>query len=93
MKEDGCALQYIKEQTPELCLVAVKETGIALLWVKEQTSELCWEAVQQNNGRFLQYVKDQTPELCWEAVKQNERVLKYVRDPILREQIKIHFNL
>ena len=48
---------------------------------------------QYDNGRFLQYVKDQTPELCWEAVKQNERVLKYVRDPILREQIKIHFNL
>ena len=47
----------------------------------------------KQNGYALAFVKEQTPEICWAAVKQNGGALYFVKDPILQEQIKIHFNL
>jgi hypothetical protein len=55
VKQKGYALQYVKEQTPEICMEAVKENGYALQYVKEQTPEICMEAVKEN-GYALQYV-------------------------------------
>ena len=57
VKEDGYALRYVEEQTPEICLEAVKEDGYALQYVKKQTKDICLEAVKQNE-LALQYVKD-----------------------------------
>ena len=79
VRQDGMALQYVKEQTPEICMEAVKQNGWALEYVEEQTPEICMEAVKQN-GLVLQYVKEQTPEICMEAVKQNEWALTYVKE-------------
>jgi len=47
VKQDGYALKYVKEQTPEICLAAVKQDGHALRYVKEQTPEICLAAVKQ----------------------------------------------
>ena len=57
VQQNGCALQFVKEQTYELCLAAVQKNGWALKFVKEQTYELCLAAVQQY-GLALQEVKD-----------------------------------
>ena len=46
VKRDGMTLQFIKEQTPEICLEAVKRDERALAYVKEQTPEICITAVQ-----------------------------------------------
>ncbi len=35
VKQNGHALQYVKEQTPEICLEAVREDGHALQYVDE----------------------------------------------------------
>ena len=40
VKQDGLALEYVKEQIPEICLEAVKQNGLALAYVKEQTPEI-----------------------------------------------------
>lgn len=48
VKQNGTALRYVKEQTPEICLEAVKQNGIALEYVKEQTPEIYLEALKQN---------------------------------------------
>jgi hypothetical protein len=37
VKQDGDALQYVKQQTESICLAAVKENSYALQYVKEQT--------------------------------------------------------
>lgn len=47
----------MKEQTPEICLEAVRQDGNALAYVKEQTPEICIEAVEQDSSA-LKYVKD-----------------------------------
>lgn len=57
VKQDGHALQYVVEQTEEICLEAVKQDGFALRYVKEQTYQICLEAV--NKSRFaLRYVEE-----------------------------------
>ena len=58
VKQNGYSLQYVKEQTPEICMAAVKQNGYSLQYVKEQTPEICMAAVKQN-GDSLQYVKEQ----------------------------------
>ena len=40
VKPNGCALQYVKDQTTEICLEAVKQNGDALQYVKDQTNEI-----------------------------------------------------
>ena len=85
-KQDGSVLQYVKEQTPEICLEAVKQSGYALRYVKEQTPEICLEAVKEY-GLALQYVKEQTPEICLEAVKQSGCTLQYVDKAIFEADL------
>ena len=41
VKHDGMTLRYIKEQTNELCCMAVKQNGFALQYIENQTEELC----------------------------------------------------
>ena len=55
VKQNGLALRYVKEQTPDICLAAVKQNGLALRFVKEQTPDICLEAVKQN-GLALRFV-------------------------------------
>ena len=76
---DPCFLEYVKEQTDEVCLKVVKQNSWALLYVKKQTEAICIEAVKQN-GLVLQYVNEQTKAICIEAVKQNGLVLQYVNE-------------
>ena len=56
--------RFVKEQTEEICKLAVQQDGIALQFVKEQTEEICKLAVQQN-GHALKYVSTsfQTEEI------------------------------
>ena len=55
VKLDGCNLEYVKNQTEEICLAAVKNNGHALQYVKEQTPKImCVAAVKNNsNGSSL----------------------------------------
>ena len=55
VKQYGCSLQYVREQTFEICLEAVKQDGCSLRYVKEQTPEICLEAVKKD-GCSLRYV-------------------------------------
>ena len=56
VQQSGYALEYVKQQTPELCLAAVQKDGYALEYVTQQTPEICLAAVQQN-GYSIKYVR------------------------------------
>lgn len=71
------ALKYIEDQTPEICLAAVRRHGCALQYVKRQTPEICMEAVKRD-GYALKYVKEQTEEICIAAVEQDCDSLEFV---------------
>lgn len=73
------ALQFVKEQTPEMCLAAVKKTGEVLRYVKEKTYEICLEAVKNNWHALRDVPKEfRTPELCMICIKQNGYAIQYM---------------
>lgn len=39
VKQNGYALQYVREQTPEICMAAVKENKVALHYVDKSIFE------------------------------------------------------
>ena len=88
VRQCGYALQFVKEQTEEICLAAVRHYGHALQFVKEQTKEICLTAVRED-GYALKYVHNQTEEICLAAVKQNGDALKYVNSKFFEEEITV----
>ena len=80
ISKDGLLLEYINEQTPEICMKALKQNGLALEFVKEQTPEICMTAIKQN-GSALQFVTEPflTEEICILAVKNNGFVLQFIK--------------
>lgn len=76
---NGLALEFVKNQTEEICKAAVGNNGFALMFVKEQTESICLAAVR-NNGMALKFVKAQTERICLEAVKQNGMALAFVNE-------------
>lgn len=94
VKNNGYALLFVNNPTPEIYLEAVKNNGYALQYVNQTPlvgpmaltvkwiQEICLEAVRQN-GSALQYVKVQTPEICLTAVRQNPVILRYVKEQTL----------
>ena len=77
VKENGLALEYVQNQTPEICMEAVKQNGWALQFVKNQTPELCMTAVKEN-GFALEFVKNQTPEIIAAAIEQDPGAIEFV---------------
>ena len=75
--DDGMNLEYIDQQTPDICKLALKQNGRSLQFVKNPNKSHYLEAITQT-GRALQYVHEQTQSLCLHAVKQNGMSLKYV---------------
>ena len=55
VERNGYALQYVKDQTPDICLKAVEVDGDALRYVKDQTPDICLKAVERN-GYALRFV-------------------------------------
>src|SRR5574344_1664027 len=70
VKQNGYALEYVKEQTPVICLESVRQNGYALEYVKEQTHDICLEAIK-DNGLALRWVKEQTPLIIHYLKKYN----------------------
>lgn len=72
-------INFIKEQTDELCKIAVGQFGIALKYIINKTPELCKIAVN-SRGIALEFVPEelQTEEICKIAVKENGYALKFV---------------
>ena len=51
-KRNGYALQYVKEQTPEICLKAVKQEADALQFVNEDMFSEDTEIITLNGKRY-----------------------------------------
>lgn len=54
------AFIYVKEQTPEICMVAVKQNPRTLHDVMEQTFNICMIAVQEDSDA-IKFIRD--PEM------------------------------
>jgi hypothetical protein len=93
--ENAFSLSFIKNQTEELCLVAVRRRGIVLQFVKNQTDKICLAAVKQD-GTALAYVLNQTDEICLVAVTKYGFSLLCVKkqtDEICLAAVKENFHV
>ena len=81
VRENGYALQYVKEEsrTPALCLAAVQDRGLALQFVVDQTPAICLAAIRQCYAA-LKHVRQQTPDLCLAAIQEDAAALEFVRE-------------
>lgn len=79
IKQNGELIQYIENQTEEMCFESVKQDPYNIRFVIKKTEELCLFAVK-SCGFCLKYIDIQTKEMCVEAVKQHEFNLVYVQD-------------
>ena len=77
------ALKYIKEQSEDLHISAIKQDGLMLEFVKEEfkTGDLCTLAVEQNS-EALKFVPEcfQTNDMCTFAICQDANVFRYVKN-------------
>ena len=48
LSNDGLLIEYVKRQTEELCLVAVKQNGLALQFIHDPSISVCLAAIIQN---------------------------------------------
>lgn len=78
-REPGLLMQLTeKEQTEEMCMIAVEKDGKLLKEVYDQTTPVKARALF-NHPEALQYVRDQTPEDCLIAVSNDGMALRYVK--------------
>ncbi len=90
LNKDSEMLFFVKEQTEELCKIAVLKSSSSIRHVKNQTYDLCYLAVESDSSAF-EYVdkKLQTTELCIIAIKHKHKIfddpfnIQYVREDLL----------
>ena len=55
IKQSGFALQFVKEQTKDICLEAVKQREFALQFVKKEFKEVCLNFLNNSQVLFILY--------------------------------------
>ncbi len=68
---------FVKEQTEELCKIAVSNYGLSLQYVKNQTNDICKLAIL-NNVYSFNYIQNKTYDLCKYAIQQNIEIFRCV---------------
>ena len=80
----GCEnmLGFIKNQTEEICIKAVRNNAADLLKVREQTYLICLEAAKHakiNQGHLLGAVINQNATICTHFIQADPHAIAYVR--------------
>ena len=60
VKKDGWALEFVQEQTPELCLAAVKKDKVAIMYVSKKFDFLFQKKFKKMS---LKEIRAEVPEL------------------------------
>jgi hypothetical protein len=70
LPDNPSLIEYIEEQTEEMCIDVVKQKGMLLSYVKNKTYDICYEAVK-NDGDSIIFVPHQyqSYDMCCEALK------------------------
>ena len=69
MKQNGYALQYVEEQTPEICLAAVKQNGYSLRYVNPKIFESIEDEDMVDLGGGIVISKESIKSLIGKSLK------------------------
>jgi len=79
LKSDGLLLQFINNQTDEMCIIACKNNINSYQYIKNKSYNLD-KILLNNDGRILQFMNNQTDELCEIAIKNNIYAYQYIKN-------------
>lgn len=82
IKWNPLALEFVENQTEEMCLEAVSRQPYTIQFVKNRTDKICAKALEKE-PLTLRYVKNQNERMCLEAVTRNGWALHYVEKPTI----------
>jgi hypothetical protein len=80
IKRDVQNLTLIKNQTEELCFIALGHNLGAIEYINNPTKKMTDMAIKRNY-RLLPLIKNQTDEMCMEVVQKDGNMLKHVVNP------------
>jgi hypothetical protein len=75
--QKGYLLEYVEDQSDDVCMAAVSQDPHALRYVHNQTEAICLAAVGKH-GWALYHVRDKTPKICMAAVRRDGMALRFV---------------
>ena len=78
MKQSGLALQFVKKQTVEICLEAVKQNVWSLKYIKEQTPKICLELVKEK-PELISQLENRDDEIFLTTIRLNPNVFKKIK--------------
>lgn len=79
VRENHRALDYVKNQTEEICKFSVQHDWRSLNSVRNQTEDICKCALDKDVSA-LRFVKNQTVELCKYALDKDISALEWIKD-------------
>jgi len=82
---DGLCLQYIQNQSPKMCEVAMENNPDAFIYVKEHRLEMCYKALEHNLN-YYKYVPKRFKKDCRKYCDNIRDKLKEKRKRLKMEQ-------
>ena len=80
VKQDGGAIEYIKNPSLEVQLAAVNQNAYAIQDIKNPSPEVQLAAVN-HEGWAIYYIENPSPEVQLAAVNQNGDAIQYIENP------------
>jgi len=87
VKQDGFAVEYIKNPSVNVQLEAVKNHGWAIQYIENPSEKVQLEAVK-NHGYAIEFIKNPSERVQIEAVKQNGYAIEFIKNPSEKVQIE-----
>lgn len=80
VKQDGCAIFYIRNPSEAVQLEAVKQDGWNIQFIDNPSEKIQLEAVKQNY-LVIPYIDNPSEAVKLEAVKEDGEAIDYIRKP------------
>ena len=80
VKQNGYAIEYIKNPSEEIQLAAVKQNGYAIEYIKNPSEEVQLAAVKQD-GTAIKYIKNPSEKVQLDAVNNDGVAIEYIKNP------------
>lgn len=93
VKQNGMALQFVKDKTLRVNLAAVEQNGLAIQFIpyKDRAKHVMFSAIR-NNPKALLLMEYMSYDLCIDAIKMDYTMMQYIDNPspkLIEEAIKI----
>jgi len=80
VKQNGLAIQYIKNPSESIQMASVQQNGWAIQFIKNPSESIQMAAVQQNEWA-IQFIKNPSESIQMASVQQDGDAIQYIKNP------------